>query len=181
MQYAAPTLAGLKTGSLFNSRGFSEAFLDEAEARLTPLLAAHDLHLARFYHPDRCPLIYLYRHKALMDDLSEPEIAAFLATFGYEPKVERAIDRLAERIGETHFPHEIGCFLSYPLEDVKAFVTFGGKSCKLCGHWCVFHNEGKARAQFAAYDAATRHYRHCFEAGWSFAALLDVERMNHYV
>lgn len=181
MQYAAPTLAGLKTGSLFNSRGFSEAFLDEAEAELAPLLAAHDLHLARFYHPERCPLIYLYRRTALSADLANPEVRAFLSGYGYEPTVERAIDRLAERICETHFPHEIGCFLSYPIEDVKAFVTFGGRACKLCGHWCVFQNEGKALAEFARYDAATAHYRRCLEAGWTLAALLDVERMKQHV
>lgn len=38
------------------------------------------------------------------------------------------------------FPHEIGLFLGYPVEDVKGFIENKGENCVKCGAWKVYCN-----------------------------------------
>ena len=52
----------------------------------------------------------------------------------------------------TEFPHEIGLFLGYPLEDVEGFCRKKGADCKLSGYWKVYGDVETARKRFAAYD-----------------------------
>ena len=77
-----------------------------------------------------------------------------LANCGY-PKnstLEEKLDFLAKRIkGCNDFPHEIGIFLDYPIEDVKGFIENNGENFKLCGFWKVYDNEEKARKTFSNY------------------------------
>ena len=65
----------------------------------------------------------------------------------YRPKL------LQKRIAEKpEFPHEIGIFLGYPLEDVDGFITHQGENCKLCGCWKGYGNVEQARRTFANYE-----------------------------
>ena len=100
------------------------------------------------------PLVYVYRPDALARDLDDPETQAFLTPLGYTDfSYQAALSQLAKRLHQYDgFPHEIGLFLSYPLDDVKSFVQFGSQCAKFSGHWCVFHNEEQAKKCFAAYD-----------------------------
>ena len=36
------------------------------------------------------------------------------------------------------FPHEIGVFLGYPLDDVKGFIKNEGKKYLMIGYWKVY-------------------------------------------
>ena len=44
--------------------------------------------------------------------------------------------------------------LEYPVEDVADFIKYGGQNCLMERYWKVYHNVERARAVFAAYDAA---------------------------
>ena len=70
------------------------------------------------------------------------------------------------------FPHEIGLFLGYPPEDVRAFVATGGAGCKLCGYWKVYHNVEAARACFARYDACRDRLCRAIAQGTTISQLL---------
>ena len=37
--------------------------------------------------------------------------------------------------GEQGFPHEIGVFLGYPVEDVEGYMQNDGKNFLLVGYW----------------------------------------------
>lgn len=80
---------------------------------------------------------------------------AFLLRYGYTADMDLAacLMRLQNRIAEKpEFPHEIGIFLGYPLEDVDGFITHQGENCKLCGCWKVYGNVEQARRTFASYE-----------------------------
>lgn len=49
------------------------------------------------------------------------------------------------------FPHEIGIFLGYPLEDVKGFIENSGRHFKICGQWKVYSDTKRAEKLFAKY------------------------------
>ncbi len=70
----------------------------------------------------------------------------FLETRGYQCDnfvccINRLIMKLRE---EPDFPHEIGLFLGYPLEDVKSFIENKADCSKCSGCWKVYGNEQEA-------------------------------------
>lgn len=108
---------------------------------------------------DRC-LIIFYREPELKKHLGRREISRFLEKFGYDgPDLEGVLERLTERVRESSgesfgFPHEIGAFLDYPLEDVLGFIQNGGKRYLKTGYWKVYHNPERAEHTFRKYDCA---------------------------
>lgn len=83
------------------------------------------------------------------------DVKGLLSYFGYsaDSSAEEYLHRLGVRLSENGtFPHEIGVFLDYPLEDVIGFMENKGANYKLCGCWKVYGNANKARRTFANYD-----------------------------
>lgn len=173
IRYCACTLAGIKTGGLFNTCGMDEIAVIEEAKRLAPQLEKCGLGLRFFEKTGRHRLVYIYRKSALRKDLADPERATFLRDYGYDlTSLDCALDHLAERIGKCDpFPHEIGLFLSYPLSDVKGFIELGSRCCKMVGHWCVYSEEEKARWSFNRFDRCTNCYRNLYRRGRRIADL----------
>ncbi len=152
----APTLAGLKTGSLFacpyDSREGLTRFLRDLNRRLGPKgVRAVPLRIS----PKKA-LIYLYRPDRLHRDLEKA--APLLFCCGYScTESGQCLTQLAKRLREDgEFPHEIGLFLSYPPEDVRGFLE--NRPCKCVGCWKVYENEAAAKKTFAVYKKCTRVY-----------------------
>ncbi|HWR23670.1 MAG TPA: DUF3793 family protein [Feifaniaceae bacterium] len=173
MAYCAPTLAGLKTGGLFRAQGCvldackEASFWDRA-------LSSRGVRL-KVLHRDRdSALIYAYRPAKLMEDLSHPAVRAFLIGCGYEQpdSMEAALTTLSRRIrAREGFPHEIGLFLSYPLEDVLGFIRHNGRDFALCGCWKVYGDACSAARCFARYKKCAQIYLRQFELGRSIHQL----------
>ena len=74
-------------------------------------------------------LLLVYRPDMLQEYLKQDEAKKLLLQDGYniDSSLDEMIARLKERFfHKTEFPHEIGLFLGYPIEDVKGFRKFGG-------------------------------------------------------
>ena len=74
----------------------------------------------------------MYRPDMLQEYLKQEEARKLLLQDGYniDGSLDEMIARLKERFfHKTEFPHEIGLFLGYPIEDVKGFRKFGGSGC----------------------------------------------------
>ena len=154
----APTLAGLKTASLFpfryTSRKQAVRELRDYNRQLTP----KGLRLLPLRMSDSFALLYLYRPGRLDQDLHAEQAAALLREAGY-PSCDEAdcLRELRRRLTEqTAFPHEIGLFLGYPPEDVRAFMEHRGEGCKCVGWWRVYNDEQTARQKFEQYECCTR-------------------------
>ena len=150
--HAAPTLMGLKCGSLPT---FSSQEFDLAEvARMFGGGCFGKRISARFIRRCACrTLSYVYDRQLLDERLSDRAVKEFLSGYGYSPffSTEQCLDRLCVRLCEKDFPHEIGIFLGYPLEDVKGFIANCGQGCKLCGMWKVYGDVERAKALFECY------------------------------
>jgi len=173
VQHGAPTLAGLKTGSLFSADAFSEEQMERDAARVNQTLEPRGVCLAIMKYGNRRALLYLYREALLAQCLACPKAARLLGDCGYHNlTVLGALTTLRERIAaEDGFPHEIGLFLGYPLSDVTGFIRHGGKHCLLCGCWKVYGEETKAAHTFARYRKCTDIYSKLFQVGYSLAKL----------
>ena len=118
-------------------------------------------------------LIYTYRKAFLERDLQKEEVRKLLASYGYrECDIISCLERLKERLTKYDcFPHEIGIFLGYPLEDVIGFITHKGKDCKLCGIWKVYGNVAEAGAMFQKLKKCSDIYVRVFHEGRSITQM----------
>jgi len=153
----APTLAGLKTGSLYNYRYDDGEAMRDAIRMWNRRLARKGVSLIPLRYSESRALIYVFRPKLLRRDLCGERTAGILRRFGYAPgSCGECIARLIERIGRGEtFPHEIGCFLGYPPEDVEGFIDNRAEGFKAVGYWKVYGDAEKASRTFRIYRRCT--------------------------
>ncbi len=85
--------------------------------------------------------------------LSNSNIKLFLAKYGYPSSNEltEIFNYLNYRLNaENGYPHEIGIFLRFPLDDVKGFIQ--KYPCYFIGYWKVYSNVEKTRQLFKQFD-----------------------------
>ena len=92
---------------------------------------------------------------------------------GYEcQEADCCIRKLQERFFENDcFPHEVGLFLGYPLDDVTGFIEQKGKNYKCCGIWKVYGDEEQTRILFRKLKKCSEIYRRLFADGRSILQL----------
>jgi hypothetical protein len=107
-------------------------------------------------------LVLLYEQTMLEQTLSDHAIRCFLSGLGYPLggcSMSGMLRYLKTRFSDNDFPHEIGLFLGYPVEDVTGFVRHKGRNYKLCGYWKVYGDVERAKRLFTQYDLC----RKCME------------------
>lgn len=171
-EQCAPTLAGIKPANLFCWRDATTPDF----ARWRETLAAYGV---EFRTLKACPaagysLIYLFRTARLREILSGSSVRDFLRRLGYpDADFSAALEHLAVRFQNAEeFPHEIGIFLGYPLEDVTGFIEHRGKDYAYCGCWKVYGNPEEAKRRFAEYRRCTALYRETVRAGVPLTRLI---------
>ena len=169
----APTLAGLKTASLFTCEcGCREELLASVRG-LNRRFRNKGLRVLPLRFSENKALIYLYRPRMLSEDLTRDSAAELLRQRGYgSAKSEGCLVELIRRLrsGEE-FPHEIGLFLGYPVEDVRGFIANNACGCKCVGCWKVYGDAESARKRFELYRKCSRVYWDCWAKG------TDIERL----
>lgn len=173
VQCCAPTLAGLKTGSMFSFPYPDRAAMTADVRTLNRALASRGLCVLPLRYREGKALLYVFRPGVLRRDLKEKEARELLRSAGYtEDRLGPCLNRLRERLNSgADFPHEIGLFLSYPPEDVRGFIENGAKDCKLTGYWKVYGDEQAARKTFEKYRKCTESYQRSLDAGIPLARL----------
>ena len=169
----APTLAGIKTGSIFSCPYESEKRLFDEIRGLNRRLVPAGLRVLPLRWREGKALLYVFRPACLRRDLTGEDAQRLLRENGYAGMgCEACIARLSRRLRERgDFPHEIGLFLSYPPEDVRGFIENRAKNYKFIGYWKVYGDEDKARRAFARYKKCTDCYCRFLEAGFALTDL----------
>lgn len=169
----APTLAGLKTGSLFPCAYVGEEELRRELSDLNRLLRGKGLRLLPLKREPGRVLLYLYRPARLSADLSRMEARELLYRSGHKDlRPAFCLMEICRRLraGQS-FPHEIGLFLGYPPRDVRGFMENRGADFKYVGLWKVYHDVPQARATFDLYKACTAQYLLRWQMGASLSGL----------
>ena len=173
VRQCAPTLAGIKTGSLFACPYQTREELLQDVRSLNRRLVPKGLCLLPMRYTENRALLYLYRPRELRRDLRDRQAAQLLEQAGYRGKsCEQCVVRLMRRLrANGDFPHEVGLFLSYPPEDVKGFIDNRAGNFKCAGMWKVYGDEARARELFARYKRCTDVYCERWRAGSSIEQL----------
>lgn len=170
VRHCAPTLANLKTGSLFVCPITDRASFFSSLRSLNELLVPKGLRALPLRIREYSALVYLYRPSRLKKDLEDPAAIKILQDHGYSC-YGKCLPKLIERVrASEEFPHEIGLFLGYPPEDVQGFLDH--RPCKCCGCWKVYGDENKAKKTFDLYKKCERVYCQQLAQG------IDIKRLT---
>ncbi len=165
----APTLASMKSASLFNCKCQEGEDLDQIINEWNVIYRPYGLRLCVLRRKSGNALIYLFRISQLRSNLRRPGIIEFLKDCGYRTDGTGLYDllyQLKQRINSSDdFPHEIGIFLDYPLEDVKGFIENKGQNYKYSGLWKVYGDVSMARRTFDKYKKCRNAYCRLWETG----------------
>lgn len=161
VEHGAPTLAGIKTGNLFSCSVADEVDLTRTLCALNRRLGPHGVCILPMRVSDGRALIYLYRPDMLRRDLADARAREMLARRGYPVgKTGQCVAHLREVLRRgAEFPHEIGLFLGYPVEDVEGFIRHGAQGAKWTGVWKVYGDVDSAKARCEAFRRCTRRCR----------------------
>ena len=149
----APFLKGIKIACILN-------ITEENSRELYEILEGTGIKFKILTRNHGKCLVLLYRRESFSRYLKRTDVIEFLGSYGYvDVQPEKMLDRLSKRVcqysdGEICFPHEIGAFLDYPIDDVKCFIEKDGKDSLFSGYWKVYNNPGRAKMIFWAYDKA---------------------------
>lgn len=170
VRHCAPTLANLKTGSLFVCPITDRPSFFSSLRSLNELLVPKGLRALPLRIREYTALVYLYRPSRLKKDLEDPAAIKILQDHGYSC-YGKCLPKLIERVrASEEFPHEIGLFLGYPPEDVQGFLDH--RPCKCCGCWKVYGDENKAKKTFDLYKKCERVYCQQLARG------IDIKRLT---
>ena len=160
IRHGSPTLAGLKTGNLFNCPYPGKKELLATLRSLNRRLAPKGVRIVPLHRSEEKVLLYIYRPGKLKQDFAVKEASDLLEAYGYSvDDPGKCIAELSRRLQEAEeFPHEIGLFLVYPSEDVKGFIENRAAGYKCSGCWKVYGNEQDAKKQFERYRKCTNVY-----------------------
>ena len=169
VRQCAPTLAGMKPGSIFcfnhSPLEVSRQKVCQWNKQLEPFGLTVQILLER--PGSSSVIVFVYRRDRLEQMLSDDAYQSFLAQAGYErTNLDGLLEQLSYRLRtQPEFPHEIGVFLGYPLQDVIGFIENHGRNFTCCGFWKSYGDPAEMQVCFACYRRCIQTYVAMFEQG----------------
>lgn len=169
----APFLKGLKVSGLISMENESYSELEE-------MFSGMEINFYKLSCSEGKCLVLFYRPDELEAHVNEAPARELIAQYGYrEMNLQQMLERLTGRVKECsekgmEFPHEIGVFLGYPIEDVKGFIEKEGRESLMTGYWKVYSDPNGARMIFKEYDRAKECAVNEFLDGKSIREILEV-------
>ncbi len=179
VQHCAPAIAGIKPASIITfsrKEGEIGERIREMELAYNRKFQENDLKLRILCEcPERC-LLMVYRPSVLGRHVSRPEIRGILRDEGYgTDTLDEMLDGLAGRIGRSGpcgFPHEIGLFLGYPVEDVVGFMENKGKNCLYSCYWKVYSDVERAKRWCSRWEKVRDRLMKASDSGMSICEMI---------
>ena len=174
VEQCSPTLAGIKTGSLFTAPSGDGKELLESIKYLNSVLVPRGIRIIPVKKLKNRVLIYLYRPERLKTDLNDSVAKNILIQKNYPTQnADLCVAELIKRLkNESDFPHEVGLFLGCPSEDENGFIKYGASKAKFVGTWRVYGDLESAKKKFALYNKCTGLYKKAYSKHNSFDRLI---------
>ncbi|MCQ2125673.1 MAG: DUF3793 family protein [Fibrobacter sp.] len=173
VRQCAPTLAGVKVGNLFCLEIADGVLLCEIIARWNRSLNPKGVFARVIAEKRGRYYIYVYRGCDLEKLSLSCDIQNFLKGFGYSAfDLESLLRVFQNRMKKSVcFPHEVGIFLGYPLDDVRDFIAYGGRNYKQIGCWKVYNDVQNSMHIFEVFKKCKEVLWNQFEQGISLDRL----------
>lgn len=171
--HCSPAICGIKSSNLVNC---ARADFPDPERN------AEELN--RIFYPKICftvlkadedrVLLLVYQRAKLSKALFSRNNYEYLVSHNYprEKEIAKYLSCLKERISENDsFPHEIGVFLGYALEDIIDFAE-GSKECIYIGYWKVYSRKEEKIEIFNRYTRCRNIVTGLLEKGYHLRAIV---------
>lgn len=175
--HCAPVLLGVKTANTISVYKTDLGLL-------LGIISETGLFALKLYECKEKCILFIYREDLIHRHLEKKDVRLFLTDYGYFSMMntEKYLYKLVQKFQEyarkeREFPHELGVFLQYPIEDMKGFIRNSGKNYLSCGYWKVYQNEKYAKEAFENYDNAKKTVAYYLEQG---CMLCDIVRSTYY-
>ena len=167
VEHCSPTLASIKTANLFTFTYHSSEEVTQYIEDWNKKFQPKGVSITILGNRNQKALLYVYRPEKLNADLKRRGVPEFLQQYGYkEFTAEYGIEVLKSKFAKSEvFPHEIGLFLGYPLDDVIGFIENAGKNSKCSGCWKVYCNECETMKLFSQFKKCKDVYLRLFLQG----------------
>lgn len=149
----APLIAGLKTSNLL-------IIPKENVPKVKRILNRTVLSYFILYVGEEKTILLVYDASSLGEYLGRKKVKNLLLQWGYEENGMRVWlyllrERYTKYVEErVNFPHEMGLFLGYPVEDVVGFIENSGKNSLYSGYWKVYGDVSEKIKLFEKFDMA---------------------------
>lgn len=154
--HCSPVIMGINTANTITIKK------EDLEMILKLLVGTEVRTLLLYQNKEKC-ILFIYREHLLKKHLQGMEEWELLKEYGYQKSntLEQLLYQLIKRFheyvqGEKSFPHELGAFLGYPMEDIRGFIDNQGRNSKYTGYWKVYGDVQYAKEIFFRYDCARR-------------------------
>ena len=173
---SAPSLCGIKPASLFSMN--SECYKSGKGKLLewAAIFAKSKRYFVPLKKSEKRVLFFVFDRILLESVCSNLRNLSYLESKGYPTKNGfNAIlsEHLHRLMFSEDFPHEVGIFLGYPLEDVVGFEADSSKF-KYSGFWKVYGDKDSALRTFDRYKKCTEAYSNAHRRGASLEQLTVV-------
>jgi len=171
--YCSPTLSGVKPASLVSCGNEFPRALEQYQRAF----ASRSICFLPIYTKNRQWLLLVYHQKLLQRQLIIPDVQKLLRLFDYpiQKNLSDLLSHLRRRLEQAEtFPHEIGLFLGYPIEDVLGFIRWKGANYKWRGYWKVYGDVEKAKHTFALLNEISRAVIDKVEQGQTILEIFSV-------
>lgn len=174
----APVLAGLKISNLLT--------LPKTQKEMLESMMEHTGMSYYVWLEEKEKLVVLvYRKNALKQYLAKDEVRAFLKSMAY-PDADLSVwlSIVAKRYQKYmtkkgSFPHEMGLFLGYPIEDVEGFIVNDGKNFLCTGYWKVYKNKQEKTDLFRQFERAKEWLILLLSNGMDLMEAMEILRKGH--
>ncbi len=105
-------------------------------------------------------LIFIYDKNLLARTIFSIPSQKYLLQKGYRiyEGFDSVLTELLSRLSNSKsFPHEIGLFLGYPIEDVIGYERNFGCNCKFCGAWAVYGDVESAKSKMKLFKDCSKN------------------------
>lgn len=149
----APVLTGLKPANLLN--------IKSTQGReVCRILYNKKISVYTLYDNGAKMCLLLYRNDELWEYLNESRVKSMFNDMGYDISgMRQMLKKFSEKYkkylcGEGDFPHEMGLFLGYPVDDVEGFIENKGKNFLCSGYWKVYKDMPEKKKLFKKFEKA---------------------------
>lgn len=139
----APTLCGIKPGNLFSINKEMLYHKGKLFSKFQSDFSKEGIKVALLNGSNNKILFFVYNENLIKKLILEEDTRNYLQSKGYKSfdKTEKILSEILKKICEKQdFPHEIGIFLGYPLNDVIQYEKNKGSNCKYTGCWKSYSN-----------------------------------------
>lgn len=175
----APVIMGIKVSNLL-------CIKIEDEVLVERILNGTRISFYCLGRQDKRTIYLLFQSPEFEKYLNEAKIRQQLLRYGYR---DLSCNEILKKLKKSYvgymrnqnkFPHELGIFLGYPIEDVEGFIENKGGNYLYAGYWKVYKDVEEKKLLFDAYESAKEGLLLLVSHGYSVRSII-VYIQNYFV